>query len=116
MGRKVRLGLKLEERVDRYAESALISAIRLRRYWLSQGKTEGEAIEMAVKQAVGMMVSSGAPISRLVDLFTELEKASGAFKQMLLEVSQKHEDELKNKPKHPGRPPKRTEREMNSND
>jgi len=49
----------IKEIVNRYAESALISAIRLRRYWLSQGLSEDEAISRAIKQAVGMMRASG---------------------------------------------------------
>jgi len=75
-----------EEWVDRYAESALISAIRLRRYWLSQGDSEDAAIEKAVKQSCGMMTSSGAPLERLLELFNELASASKAFSNLLANV------------------------------
>ncbi len=75
-----------EEIVNRYAESALISAIRLRRYWISQGNSENEAITKAVKQAVGMMTASGVPLEKLLELFDELEKASKAFKSMIEEI------------------------------
>ncbi|MEM3419015.1 MAG: hypothetical protein QXL51_05360 [Candidatus Aenigmatarchaeota archaeon] len=37
--------------INKHVESALISAIRLRRYWISQGNSEDEAIKKAIKQA-----------------------------------------------------------------
>jgi hypothetical protein len=86
---KKRFNLEVEEYMDRYAESALISAIRLRRYWIKQGYSDDEAIARAVKQAAGMMTSSGVPLDRLITLFEELESASKAFKEMLLDVSKK---------------------------
>lgn len=86
---KKRLNLEVEEYMDRYAESALISAIRLRRYWVKQGYSNDEAIARAVKQAAGMMTSSGVPLDRLIKLFEELESASKAFKEVLLDVSKK---------------------------
>lgn len=73
----------IKEIVNRYAESALISAIRLRRYWLSQGLSEDEAISRAIKQAVGMMRASGRKPEELLQLFKELEAASKAFVAML---------------------------------
>ena len=86
MGRR-RIKVKpLEEVVNRYAESALISAVRLRRYWISQGDSEERAVAKAVKQAVGMMASSGVPPEKLYELFDELEKACKAFKEMLKKV------------------------------
>jgi len=89
MGRR-RIKVKpLEEVVNRYAESALISAVRLRRYWMSQGDSEERAIAKAVKQAVGMMASSGTPPEKLYELFDELEKACKAFKGMLKEILKK---------------------------
>lgn len=72
--------------VDRYAESALVSAIRLRRYWLSQGKAEDVATERAFNQALGMMASSGVPIKRLRELFAETEDVSRTFGVMLEEI------------------------------
>lgn len=75
--------IPLEEAVNRYAESALVSAVRLRRYWLSQGLSNSEAIERAVKQASGMMASSGASLNALIELFKELEGACDAFVRIL---------------------------------
>ncbi|RLE92228.1 MAG: hypothetical protein DRN04_10855 [Thermoprotei archaeon] len=76
----------LSEVVDRYAESALVSAIRLRRYWIAQGDSPERATEKAVRQAVGMMASSGVPISRLIELFQEMKNAADAFIEMLERV------------------------------
>ncbi len=92
MGRR-RKPLDIQEVVDRYAESALISAIRLRRYWISQGDNPQKATEKAVRQAVGMMASSGAPISRLIELFQELKDASDGFLEMLTQVENRGESE-----------------------
>jgi len=86
MSRKRTLDKK--EWVNRYAESALISAIRLRRYWISQGDSEDVAVEKAVKQAVGMMAASGLPPEKLLELFRELERACKAFIEMLEEICQ----------------------------
>jgi hypothetical protein len=47
--------VKLPEKINKHIESALISAIRLRRYWISQGDAEEEAIQKAIKQATGML-------------------------------------------------------------
>jgi type IV pilus biogenesis protein CpaD/CtpE len=68
-----------KEMVYRYAESALISAVRLRRYWISQGFSEEEAVRRALKQAVGMLASSGVKPERLLELFYELRDACNAF-------------------------------------
>jgi hypothetical protein len=65
--------------VYRYAESALISAIRLRRYWISQGFSEEEAIRRALNQAVGMLASSDVKPERLLELFYDLRNACDAF-------------------------------------
>ena len=53
---------------------------------MSQGDSEERAIAKAVKQAVGMMASSGTPPEKLYELFDELEKACRAFKSMLKEI------------------------------
>ena len=74
----------LEEITRRYAESALVSAVRLRRHWMSQGLSEKEAIKRAVKQASGMMASSGIPLEQLYNLFDELEKACTSFKKTII--------------------------------
>jgi hypothetical protein len=73
----------LEEAVYRYAESALISAVRLRRYWMSQGLSEDKAIERALKQAIGMLASSGLGPEKLLELFHELRGACEAFIKVL---------------------------------
>ncbi len=77
-----------EEAVARYAESALVSAVRLRRYWLSQGVSEEVAIERAITQASGMMASSGASLEKLIELFEDLNSACGSFVDMLHEVAE----------------------------
>ncbi len=89
MGR--RKVVSVDEYVDRYAESALISAVRLRRYWTSQGLSEDQAIERAVKQAAGMMASSGAELDKLIELFNELRGACDAFVDMLKKVQARKE-------------------------
>ena len=76
----------LEEWVRRYAEAALISAVRLRRYWLSQGLPEHEAVRRAVNQAVGMMRSSGLGPEELIELFKDLQSACNAFIKMLEKI------------------------------
>lgn len=79
--------ISVEECVNRYAESALISAVRLRRYWLSRGESEEKAIEKAVKQATGMMQASyGRSPEKLIELFKELKGACNAFISMLEKV------------------------------
>lgn len=83
----------LDKVVNRHAESALISAIRLRRYWLSQGLSEDEAVSRAIKQAVGMMKASGRKPEELLQLFKELEAASKAFVDMLEKVVKKSKEE-----------------------
>lgn len=77
---------------DRYAESALISAVRLRRYWLSQGLSEDEAISRAVKQAIGMMKASGRKPEELLELFRELSEASKAFITALEKLTKKSKE------------------------
>ena len=75
-----------EELLDRYAESALVSAVRLRRYWLSQDVSESVAIDRAVRQAAGMMAASGLSVDRLIDLFGDLKSACDGFVEMLHEI------------------------------
>jgi len=72
--------------LDRYAESALVSAIRLRRYWIMQGDSPERATEKAIRQAIGMMVSSGVPLSRLIMLFEDIKNAADAFIKMIKDV------------------------------
>lgn len=76
----------ISEILDRYAESALISAIRLRRYWIMQGDSPERATEKAIRQAIGMMVSSGVPLSRLIMLFEDIKNAADAFIKMIKDV------------------------------
>lgn len=77
---------------NRYAESALISAIRLRRYWLSQGLSDEEAISRAVRQAVGMMKASGKKPEELLELFMELHEAVKSFISILEKDIKKSEE------------------------
>ena len=82
MSRRKRI-VSIEEAVNRYAESALISAVRLRRYWMSQGDTEDKAVEKAVNQACGMMAATGLGPEKLLELFYELKGACDAFIRVL---------------------------------
>jgi len=77
-GRKTRI-IPPEEAVDRFAESSAISAVRLYRYWISQGNSREEAVQKAVKQAIGMMASSGTDLGRMVILLRELASAANAL-------------------------------------
>lgn len=83
--------ISLEEAVNRYAESALVSAVRLRRYWLSQGVSNDLAVERAVNQASGMMASSGASLDKLTELFEDLKDACDSFVNMLHAISESEE-------------------------
>ena len=78
--------VSIEEATNRYTESALVSAVRLRRYWLSQGLSKNEAVERAVNQASGMMASSGVELEKLKELFKELKGACNMFTEMLEKV------------------------------
>ena len=88
MGRKRRGIVPFKEAINRYAESALISAVRLRRYWMSQGDSEDKAIEKAVNQALGMMAASGLGPEKLLELFYELRGACDAFIKVLERVKE----------------------------
>ncbi|WP_288007905.1 hypothetical protein [Thermofilum sp.] len=77
MGRRKQKNM--EEIINKYAESALISAIKLRRYWITQGLSDEEATKRAVKQAIGMLESAGLGFERLLELFYELRNASNEF-------------------------------------
>jgi hypothetical protein len=81
--------LTVEEIVNRYAESALISAVRLRRYWISQGLSEEEAVRRAVKQAFGMLASLGVGPEKLLELFYELRSACDAFIKVIEDAVEK---------------------------
>jgi phage baseplate assembly protein gpV len=80
--------ITIEEAVNRYAESALVSAVRLRRYWLSQGVSGEIAVERAINQASGMMASSGASLDKLIELFEDLKSACDSFVDMLHSVAE----------------------------
>jgi hypothetical protein len=82
-----------DEVKTRYAESALISAIRLRRHWMSQGLPEDVATDRALSQAVGMMFSSGVPLERLIELFDELQGVSQMFKEGLKDILKREKRE-----------------------
>jgi hypothetical protein len=90
--------ISLEEAVDRYAESSAISAVRLYRYWISQGNSREEAIRKAVKQAIGMMASSGADPERMIFLLRELASAAEALanaaEEALKEVREERNREI----------------------
>jgi len=71
--------------INLHVESALVSAIRLRRYWMTQGYSEKEAMEKALKQATGMLKSLGISPKKLYESFDDLEKTCKSFKKMIKE-------------------------------
>lgn len=73
----------INESLKRYVESALISAVRLKRHWVSKGKSEEEVIEKATKQAFGMLKSSGASLETMSKLFDELDEATQVIKKVI---------------------------------
>ena len=75
--------VSIEEAINRNAESALISAIKLRKYWMSQGYNEDKAVEKAVRQACGMLAASGLRPEKLIELFQELKRACDTFIEVL---------------------------------
>lgn len=87
---ELRISKPSDETVIRDVESSLTFAIRLYRYWRSQGKTKEEATRKAVKYVVNMMASS-TPIlflarERVVELFSELKSACDEFVEELQKV------------------------------
>jgi len=77
MGRRKQKNM--EDIVNKYAQSALISAIKLRRYWITQGLSNEEATKRAVKQAIGILESVGLGFEKLLELFYDLRDASNEF-------------------------------------
>lgn len=78
---KARPSMKVIEWVGRYTESAVLSAVRLKRYWIGQGNSEKEATSKALNQALGMIVS-GNP-ERSVELLREIEQTSKALRELV---------------------------------
>lgn len=66
--------LSPEEIVIRYTEGAIISALRLKRYWERKGLSREEAISRAVKQAVNM-IRAGS-LEKLPEILEDLDEIS----------------------------------------
>jgi len=67
-----------EESSIRYVEGAIISALRLRRFWRRRGLNEEEAMKRAVKQAIGMIRVSGLSNAEVVTILKELKEMAEA--------------------------------------
>lgn len=76
---KIRAGMDVDKAVARYTESAILSAVRLIRYWKSRGYSEEEAVNKAVNQALGM-IKSGDP-KRTPELIGDIEKMCRVLKK-----------------------------------
>ncbi len=63
-----------EESSVRYVEGAIISALRLKRFWRRRGLSEDEAMRRAVKQAIGMIKVSGLSERDVITILKELKK------------------------------------------
>ena len=71
---------------DKQAEAALISAIRLWRYWVRQGVDERIAFANALKQAIGMLRASGKSPDVLLEELQDLKTACNSFIRKLEEL------------------------------
>ena len=67
-----------EESSVRYVEGAIISALRLKRFWRRRGLSEDEAMRRAVKQAIGMIKVSGLGDDEIVMILRELKRMTEA--------------------------------------
>ncbi|MCD6084197.1 MAG: hypothetical protein J7J20_01500 [Desulfurococcales archaeon] len=63
-----------EESSIRYVEGAIISALRLKRFWRRRGLSEDEAMKRAVKQAIGMIKVSGLSERDVISTLKELKR------------------------------------------
>jgi len=72
---------RLKEFTDRYTESAILSAVRLKRYWIARGFSEAEATTKAANQAVGMMKAGNWARSKV--LIIEIEEMCRALKKRI---------------------------------
>ena len=72
------LVLRNEESSVRYVEGAIISALRLKRFWRRRGLSEDEAMRRAVKQAIGMIKVSGLGDDEIVMILRELKRMTEA--------------------------------------
>jgi hypothetical protein len=72
----------IEETVARYAESAVPSAVRLKRYWMSRGYSEKTAMDKATSQALGMLRASVEP-RKALELLKETEEMAISLKEKI---------------------------------
>jgi len=73
--------LSPEEVVTRYTESAIISALRLKRYWERKGLAHDEAVSRAVKQAVNMIIA-GSP-EKLPKILEDLDEITKLIREKM---------------------------------
>lgn len=69
----------VKETVSRYTESAVLSAVRLKRYWISRGYSEAEATNKAVSQALGMIRAGDQ--EKLQELLVDIEEVCKILKK-----------------------------------
>ena len=74
-----------EESSVRYVEGAIISALRLKRFWCRRGLSEDEAMRRAVKQAIGMIKVSGLSNTEVITVLKELKKMTEAVLERIKE-------------------------------
>lgn len=87
---ELRISELSEERLMKDIESSLMFAVKLYRYFLSNGDSSEEAMKKAVKNVVNMMVTS-TPIlflarDRVVKLFYEMKNACDCFLEDLQKI------------------------------
>ena len=73
----------IEEAVTRYAESTVLSAIRLKRYWMSRGYSEEAAVNKATNQALGMLRAS-VGTEKALELLKEMEEMAISLRERIV--------------------------------
>jgi len=73
----------IEEAVTRYAESTVLSAVRLKRYWMSRGYSEEAAVNKATNQALGMLRASVEP-EKALELLKEMEEMAISLRERIV--------------------------------
>lgn len=63
-----------EEAARRYVEGSVISALRLRRYWIMKGLKRDEAVRRSIRQAKGMLKISGLSEEEIKEVLIEMKE------------------------------------------
>ncbi len=74
-----------DESLVRYVESAVVSAIRLKRYWIKNGVDEEEALKRAIKQAEGMFEVSNLSKDQILEILDEIKNMAETLIEKLKE-------------------------------